>query len=186
MQVFPAIDLKDGCCVRLFKGDYEQQTIYSDDPLQLAKDFECAGFTALHVVDLDGARDPQLREHGQLPTRGAPPRIQDRSKERASLAAHLATESVQTQAARKRLATGRETRLSELGTLDTHAFRLFLRLLGEALAAQTHPEQPVERLTADGSLRIRLEPLDAASRAHIQTDLGVFSGRDHRVLIQSV
>jgi phosphoribosylformimino-5-aminoimidazole carboxamide ribotide isomerase len=57
MQVFPAIDLKDGCCVRLFKGDYEQQTIYSDDPLQLAKDFECAGFTALHVVDLDGARD---------------------------------------------------------------------------------------------------------------------------------
>lgn len=129
---------------------------------------------------------PQLREHGQLPTRGAPPRIQDRSKERASLAAHLATESVQTQAARKRLATGRETRLSELGTLDSHAFRLFLRLLGEALAAQTHPEQPVERLTADGSLRIRLEPLDAASRACIQTDLGVFSGRDHRVLIQSV
>ncbi|NJO12186.1 MAG: TIGR02677 family protein [Gammaproteobacteria bacterium] len=129
---------------------------------------------------------PQLREHGQLPTRGAPPRIQDRSKERASLAAHLATESVQTEAARRHLATGRATRLSELGTLDTHAFRLFLRLLGEALAAQTHPEQPVERLTADGSLRIRLEPLDAASKACIRTDLGVFSGRDHRVLIQSV
>lgn len=127
---------------------------------------------------------PQLREQGVLPTRGAAPRIQDRSKERASLAEHLAQESAQTEAARKRLATGQLTRLSELGALDSHAFRLFLALLGEALAAQSNPEQPVERLTSDGSLSIRLEPLEPSSQARIQTDLGVFSGRDHRILIR--
>lgn len=98
---------------------------------------------------------PQLREHGRLPTRGSPPRIRDRSKERAALAAHLAAQSAQTEAARKRLATGRDMLLSELGTLDSPAFRLFLGLLGEALAAQTHPDHPIERLTADGRCAFR-------------------------------
>lgn len=129
---------------------------------------------------------PLLRERGQLPTRGAPPRIKDRSRERELLASQMARESAQTEAARQRLATGRETRLSELGTLDPESFRLFLSLLGDALAAQHHPDQPVERFTADGSLQVRLEPLDAASRARIQTPLGVFSGRDHLLLIRRV
>lgn len=127
---------------------------------------------------------PLLRERGQLPTRGAAPRIKDRSKERELLAAQIAQESAQTEAARQRLATGRETRLSELGTLDPHSFKLFLALLGDALAAQRHPDQAVERFTADGSLLIRLEPLEAASQARIRTPLGVFSGRDHRLLIR--
>lgn len=129
---------------------------------------------------------PQLREHGVLPTRGAPPKIRDRSLERAHLAARVAEESAQTAAARRQLATGRETRLSELEVLDRHSFRLFLTLLGEALAYQTHPDQPVERLTGDGTLLIRLQPLGAGSRAVIETELGHFAGRDHAIMIREV
>lgn len=56
MYLFPSIDLRDGQVVRLFKGDYDQQTTYGDDPLGQAKRFADAGATWLHVVDLDGAR----------------------------------------------------------------------------------------------------------------------------------
>lgn len=56
MIIFPAIDLKDGKVVRLHQGDYDQMTIYSQDPLAVAKSFKEAGATHLHVVDLDGAR----------------------------------------------------------------------------------------------------------------------------------
>lgn len=127
---------------------------------------------------------PQLREQGVLPTRGAPPRIRDRSAERAQLAARVAEESSQTEAARRRLATGSPRRLSELGVLDRHAFQLFLTLLGEALAAQTHPDRPVERLTGDGTLLVRLEPLAKAQQATIETELGRFAGRDHLITIR--
>ncbi len=127
---------------------------------------------------------PKLREQGILPTRGAPPRILDRSRERAVLAASVAQEAAQTEAARAQLATNSETRLSELGRLDAPAFRLFLSLLGEALAAQTNPDEPVEKQTSDGTLAICLIPLDAESHAHIETELGWFRGRDHRVLIR--
>ena len=57
MLVIPAIDLKDGQAVRLFKGDYQQKTVYSDHPEELAQTFEEAGAKLLHVVDLDGAKD---------------------------------------------------------------------------------------------------------------------------------
>ena len=57
MLVIPAIDLKDGQAVRLFKGDYNQKTVYSDHPEELAQIFEKAGAIYLHVVDLDGAKD---------------------------------------------------------------------------------------------------------------------------------
>ena len=57
MILFPAIDLIDGKAVRLTKGDYAQMTVYSDDPVAVAKSFEAAGATHLHVVDLQGARD---------------------------------------------------------------------------------------------------------------------------------
>src|SRR5271169_2377431 len=126
---------------------------------------------------------PKLREQGVLPTRGAPPRILDRSEERNLLAARVAAEAAETESARQRLATNRETRLSELGRLDKSTFRLFLMLLGEALATQTDPNEPVERLTSDGTLMVRLIPLDPRSQAEIPTDLGIFRGRDHRILI---
>ena len=57
MNIFPAIDLYDGCAVRLIKGDYNQMQIYSNDPSAVAKQFEAAGAEYLHVVDLAGARD---------------------------------------------------------------------------------------------------------------------------------
>ncbi len=57
MYIFPAIDLYDGKAVRLFKGDYKQMTVYSDDPLSVARDFEAAGAKHIHMVDLEGARD---------------------------------------------------------------------------------------------------------------------------------
>ena len=55
ITVYPAIDLKDGNCVRLFKGDMDAVTIFSDNPAAQAKEFEDAGCTWLHLVDLNGA-----------------------------------------------------------------------------------------------------------------------------------
>lgn len=60
MIIFPAIDIKDGKVVRLFQGDYEQMTIYSEDPVAVAKTFESSGATHLHLVDLDGAKEGKL------------------------------------------------------------------------------------------------------------------------------
>ena len=57
MNIFPAIDLIDGCAVRLFKGDYSKKTVYSETPTKVAKNFVRAGAEYIHIVDLDGARD---------------------------------------------------------------------------------------------------------------------------------
>ncbi len=57
MEVIPAIDLRDGRCVRLVKGDYNRETIYSQQPQEMAKHWQNQGATRLHVVDLDGAKD---------------------------------------------------------------------------------------------------------------------------------
>lgn len=57
IQIFPAIDMRGGKCVRLFKGDYAQETIYGDSPFDMAKSFADAGATFIHMVDLDGAKD---------------------------------------------------------------------------------------------------------------------------------
>jgi len=56
MQIIPAIDIIDGKCVRLTQGDYEQKKIYNEHPLEVAKQFEDAGLSRLHLVDLDGAK----------------------------------------------------------------------------------------------------------------------------------
>jgi uncharacterized protein (TIGR02677 family) len=126
---------------------------------------------------------PRLREYGEAAPRGPLPRVKDRGEARALLAGQLAQESLQVEAARKRLATGRPTRLSDLGEIDVHAFELFLGLLGEALSEQTGPDVPVERSTGNGLMRIRLEPLAAGTRAEIATPHGVFAGRDHVITI---
>ena len=57
MKIFPAIDLYEGKAVRLLKGDYNAVTVYSENPIEIAKDFENSGATELHTVDLEGARD---------------------------------------------------------------------------------------------------------------------------------
>jgi phosphoribosylformimino-5-aminoimidazole carboxamide ribotide isomerase len=56
MQIIPAIDLINGQCVRLEQGDYTRKKMYAEDPLEVAKAFEVAGITRLHLVDLDGAK----------------------------------------------------------------------------------------------------------------------------------
>lgn len=56
MEIIPAIDLKDGRCVRLYQGDFAQATVYSDDPVATARRWEEQGAARLHVVDLDGAK----------------------------------------------------------------------------------------------------------------------------------
>ena len=56
MELIPAIDIIDGQCVRLTKGDYAQKTVYRNHPWEVAKEFETYGFKRLHVVDLDGAK----------------------------------------------------------------------------------------------------------------------------------
>ena len=60
MRIIPAIDIIDGKCVRLTKGDYSTKKIYNENPLEVAKEFEAAGIEYLHVVDLDGAKASQI------------------------------------------------------------------------------------------------------------------------------
>jgi phosphoribosylformimino-5-aminoimidazole carboxamide ribotide isomerase len=56
VQIIPAIDILDGHCVRLWQGDFQQPTTYSDDPTAMTQDFERAGAPRVHIVDLDAAR----------------------------------------------------------------------------------------------------------------------------------
>ena len=60
IELIPAIDIIDGKCVRLTKGDYDRKTVYRDSPAEVAKEFEQLGFRRLHVVDLDGATSKHI------------------------------------------------------------------------------------------------------------------------------
>lgn len=60
MRIIPAIDIIDGKCVRLSKGDYSTQKIYNENPLEVAKEFEAHGIQYLHLVDLDGAKSNRI------------------------------------------------------------------------------------------------------------------------------
>ncbi len=60
MRIIPAIDIIDGKCVRLSQGDYNKKTIYNEDPLEVAKEFEANGIKYLHLVDLDGAKSAHV------------------------------------------------------------------------------------------------------------------------------
>lgn len=60
MQIWPAIDLRGGRCVRLQQGDYQRETVYGDDPAAMARHWVAEGGQCLHLVDLDGARDGRL------------------------------------------------------------------------------------------------------------------------------
>jgi len=71
MRIIPAIDIIDGKCVRLTKGDYNAKKIYNENPLEVAKEFEEHGIQHLHLVDLDGAKSRQIITHkilGQIAT----------------------------------------------------------------------------------------------------------------------
>ncbi len=64
--IIPAIDIIEGKCVRLTKGDYEQKKIYNENPLEVAKEFENAGLQRLHLVDLDGAKEGEVKNWRSL------------------------------------------------------------------------------------------------------------------------
>jgi len=66
MRIIPAIDIIDGKCVRLSKGDYATKKVYSENPLEVAKSFEDHGIQYLHVVDLDGAKSKHIVNHRVL------------------------------------------------------------------------------------------------------------------------
>src|SRR4051794_7006731 len=68
MTIIPAIDIIDGKCVRLTKGDYAQQKVYNENPLEIALQFEEAGITRLHIVDLDGAKAGTISNWNVLET----------------------------------------------------------------------------------------------------------------------
>lgn len=66
MRIIPAIDIIDGKCVRLSKGDYNTKKIYNESPLEVAKEFEAHGIEYLHLVDLDGAKSKHIVNHKVL------------------------------------------------------------------------------------------------------------------------
>lgn len=66
MRIIPAIDIIDGKCVRLSKGDYDTKKVYNERPLEVAKEFEAHGINYLHLVDLDGAKSHQIVNHKVL------------------------------------------------------------------------------------------------------------------------
>lgn len=63
MRIIPAIDIIDGKCVRLTKGEYDTKKIYNENPLEVAKEFEDLGIQYLHLVDLDGAKSKHIVNH---------------------------------------------------------------------------------------------------------------------------
>ncbi len=66
IRILPAIDMIDGQCVRLTKGDYATKKVYGDDPLEMAKQFEGCGVDQIHVVDLDGAKEQYPKHLNQI------------------------------------------------------------------------------------------------------------------------
>ncbi|WP_282030547.1 1-(5-phosphoribosyl)-5-[(5-phosphoribosylamino)methylideneamino]imidazole-4-carboxamide isomerase [Winogradskyella eximia] len=66
MRIIPAIDIIDGKCVRLTKGDYNTKKVYNENPLEVAKEFEANGIQYLHLVDLDGAKSKHIVNHNIL------------------------------------------------------------------------------------------------------------------------
>jgi phosphoribosylformimino-5-aminoimidazole carboxamide ribotide isomerase len=85
MQLIPAIDLKGGRCVRLLKGDFDAETVYSDDPAAVLESYRFLGARFVHVVDLDGARD------GQQPNRAAILRLAEQRSVRLQVGGGLRT-----------------------------------------------------------------------------------------------
>ena len=127
---------------------------------------------------------PRLHATGRHQRRGPPARIVDRSQARRQLEELLGAERRQTEAARRRLATGRPIRLSDLGVLDRDEFALFLGLLGDALAAgPPAPSGAVETTTSDGTMAITFEPTGDGVTAEIVTPGGVLRGPDHVITI---
>lgn len=128
---------------------------------------------------------PQLRRTGSYERRGRAVRVADRSEAKALLIARAREEAAQAAAARRRLLTHGPRPLSAFGELDPDAFRLFLGLLGDALAAMGPRAETARVQTSDGELTVTLRRVPGAGVAVIRTPDGELSGPDHLVEIAS-
>jgi uncharacterized protein (TIGR02677 family) len=126
---------------------------------------------------------PQLRRTGTYERRGKPNQVRDRSADRELLRRQAEREAAETAAARRRLGTAGPTLLSALDVLDTRAFRLFLTLLGDALAARMPRDTEVKTVTSDGTLEVRLSLVPDGGTATIRTADGLLTGPQHIVEI---
>jgi len=129
---------------------------------------------------------PQLRRTGSYERRGKPTRVADRSDAKAMLIERARQEAEQTAAARRRILTGGPKPLSAFGVLDPEAFRLFLGLLGDALAGLGPTAQTAQVHTSDGELSVTITRDPGAGIAVIATPEGELAGPDHLVDIASV
>ncbi|MCW3817985.1 TIGR02677 family protein [Micromonospora sp. DR5-3] len=126
---------------------------------------------------------PRLRRTGSYERRGSPNRVIDRSEQRRLLAERMRHEAEQTARARTALATPGPVALSELARLDSAEFRLFLQLLGDALAASRPNHSEVETTTSDGTMAIRLRRIAGGAPVRIVTEDGVLAGPEHLIEI---
>jgi uncharacterized protein (TIGR02677 family) len=126
---------------------------------------------------------PQLRKTGSYERRGKPVQVRDRSAAREYLRHRAEEETAQTAEARRKLRTSAPTLLSDLDVLDPQAFRLFLSLLGDALAARPPGASEVRTVTNDGSLEVRLRLAPDGGTATIKTEDGVLTGPEHVIEI---
>lgn len=126
---------------------------------------------------------PRLRRTGSYERRGAPNRVIDRSEQRRVLAERVRREAEQTARARAALATSGPILLSALARLESAEFRLFLRLLGDALAARRPDQVEVTTTTSDGTMVVRLRRVDGAAPVRIVTSDGVLTGPEHVIEI---
>jgi uncharacterized protein (TIGR02677 family) len=125
---------------------------------------------------------PRLRGYGSSRTGGLT-RIIDRSAEKQKLAAAMHEEAMRILRAQNRFASGTRIRLSEVAELDVDEFDLFLDLLGEAVSAKVLASDTPEIVSSDGSLRVRLEPIDDSQPVAIHTPDGIFTGPDHWISV---
>lgn len=128
---------------------------------------------------------PQLRRSGSYERRGKAVRVADRTEAKALLVARAREEAEQTAAARRRILTHGPRPLSAFGELDPEAFRLFLGLLGDALAAMGPEAETAQVHTSDGELSVRLRRVPGAGSAVIRTLDGELTGPDHLIDIAS-
>jgi uncharacterized protein (TIGR02677 family) len=126
---------------------------------------------------------PQLRKTGTYERRGKPSQVKDRSAAREQLRLRAEQEVRQTAEARRRLHTSGPTLLSDLDVLDPTAFRLFLSLLGDALAARAPGDTEVKTVTNDGTMEVRLHLVPDGGTATIKTEDGLLAGPEHVIEI---
>lgn len=128
----------------------------------------------------------RFRHSGNGPQIGILNRIIDRTADRERLAAATHEEALRILKAQSRFGTGHRIRLSELEHLETGEFDILLDLLGEAISARVFSNEAVETLSADGSLSVKLEPIDDGRDAMISTAEGIFSGPDQWIRMDSI